>query len=404
MPSRADVVRAPAWRVVAEWTLRALSVALLAVLLWRALHPRRAAETTGNARSATLERALESWTRQPPTRAAVILDSVPGREARDWLAALRRAGVTLAWRGDSMPPTALTVMALPDPAGAWEIDAAAPAGAHLVMRDGLGTLDSVTVAGSGSRIVVPRIDRGVTVRSPGGNAAAPARDSLLLRRVLVEGAASWETRFTVAALQERGWAVDALEHVAPNVDVKVGTPATPDTARYAAIVAIDTSARLIAGAAGGFVRSGGGLVTLHDASSVGPSGAGAVVLEQRADGDVRAGRFGAGRVLRIGIPELWRMRLSAGDSIADPVARHRAWLASAVASVAYAPRIASGAPWPDDPAPYADLIARLGPAGDLSTASPNAATLTGVSDALLAVLLGVSLLAEWLSRRLRGAR
>jgi hypothetical protein len=389
--------------------LRALSFALLALLLLRALHPGVAAEATASARSATLARALATWTRQPPARAAVTLDSVPPPDARDWLAALRRAGVTLAWSGAAMP-AAVAVTALPDPAGAWQVETAAPDGARLELRDALGALDTVSVRGAGAQLVVPRIDRGVVVRGAGGSAAAAARDSLVLRRVLVEGAASWETRFTVAALQERGWVVDAIEHVAPNVDVRVGAPAAADTARYAAVVAVDTSARSVAGAAAAFVRSGGGLVTLHDAATVGPAVAGAVLLEQRADGDVRAARFGAGRVLRVGIPDVWRMRMSADDSVADPVARHRAWLARAVASVAYAPRRVTSPTWPDDPAPFADLVARLGPARRLpaTDAMPATALLGGIPggipDGILAALLAVSLLVEWLSRRLRGAR
>lgn len=404
MPSPADAAGAPAWRGAAEWVLRLLSLVLLALLLWRALHPRASSVTTASATSTTLDHALVTWTRDPPARAIVDLDSIPSPVQRDWLAAIRHAGVALAWRGRVAPPTAVAIAALPDPAGAWEIETAAPARVRLELRDGLGTLDSLTVAGSGATIVVPRVDRGVTVQSSGGSATAPVRDSLLLRRILVEGSASWETRFTVAALQERGWIVDALEHVAPNVDVRVGTPAAPDTARYAAAVAVDTSARMIAAAAASFVRSGGGLVTLHDAGGVGPTGTDAVVLEQRPDGEVRAARFGAGRVLRIGIPDLWRMRMTTTDSIPDPVARHRAWLARAIASVAYAPRVRTSARWPDDPAPYADLVARLGPSRALSSTARAAASLGGLSDAVIASLLVLSLLGEWLSRRLRGAR
>lgn len=397
----------PAWRVALEWTLRALAVALIALLLWRALNPAESVEATGTARSATLDRALESWTRRPPARVAAALDSTPTPEQRDWMAALMHAGVALTWDGAPGTPTALSVTALPDPAGAWEIDAAAGRGTRLRLRDGLGTIDSLRVAGTGARVVVPRIVRGVDARSSGTRASAPVRDSVILRRVLVEGAAGWETRFTVIALQERGWNVDALMHVAPNVDVRVGSPVAPDTARYALAIAVDTSAHLVAGAATSFVRNGGGLVTLHDAAGIGPGGTGSVVLERRADGEVRASRFGAGRVIRVGYPELWRMRMAGGDSIADPVAQHRDWLARAAASVAYAPRVATSAAWPDDPAPYADLVARVGP--PTTVGARNGAPVTvqlfgAISDAFLAVLLILSLLGEWLSRRLRGAR
>lgn len=406
MPSRGSTARSLVWRLALEWMLRGLSVMLLVLLLWRALHPARPVARSATAGAVTLRDALVAWTRQPPAQAVVRLDSLPAPEERDWMAALRHAGVALVWSG-SFQPVALAVTELPDPMGAWQIDAAATSGAQLVFRDGMGSLDSVRVARSGTRLVAPRVVRGVAVRSGGSMASAPLRDSLVLRHLLVEGTASWETRFTVVALQERGWTVDALVHVAPNVDVRVGSPAAPDTAGYAAAIAIDTSAKLIAGAAMRFVRSGGGLVTLHDAASIGPGGDGPVVLEHRASGDVRAARYGAGRVIRVGYPDLWRMRMAGGDSVRDPVERHRDWLARVIASVAYAPRVPIRTPWTDDRAPYADLVARAGavanpPARDAFThpASP----LALLSNALVGGLLLLSLLGEWLSRRLRGAR
>lgn len=406
MPSRGSTGAAPVWRIALEWALRALSIGLLTLLLWRALRPTVAPATTATAGSATLDRALLAWTRQLPPRAVLTLDSVPTPEQRDWLAALRHAGVALAWTGTLWPPTAVAVSALPDPAGAWQIDAAAARGARLTLRDELGSVDSLHVTGAGARLVVPRIVGHVTARSGGASASASARDSLVLRRVLVEGTASWETRFTVAALQERGWTVDALMHVAPSVDVRVGVPTAPDTERYAAAIAVDTSAHLIATAAGSFVRGGGGLITLHDAASIGPAGVGSVVLEQRADGVVRAARFGAGRMIRVGYPELWRMRMAGGDSVTDPVARHREWLARAVASVAYTPRIPVRTRGIDDPAPYADLVARLGPGTSMPSTrrSSSASALGAIPDALLGALVLLSLFGEWLSRRLRGAR
>lgn len=400
-------VAAPAWRIAAEWVLRVVSLALVGILLWRALHPAAATARVEQGRSSDLDRTLAAWTTAPPSAATLTLDSIPTPAQRDWIAALRRAGVALTWSGRALRPVAATVTPLPDPAGAWQIDVAAPDGASLVARDGLGPVDTMRARGAGARIVVPRVDGGVTIADAGTTASAPPRDSLVLRRVLVEGSAGWETKFTVAALEERGWSVDALMHVAPNVDVRVGAPSRPDTARYAAAIAIDTSARLIAGAAGAFVRSGGGLVTLHDAATIAPPGGAAVVLERRADGDVRAYRAGAGRVIRVSVPDVWRSRMTAADSGVDPAAAHRAWLARVVSSVAYAPRIARVSTWRDDPAPYADLVARAGSpsVARAPSATPVAAGfLAALSDALLATLLFGALLLEWLSRRLRGAR
>lgn len=402
-----DALASPAWRIAAEWLLRATSLALVALLLWRALHPSAASERHETGRSDGLARALSAWTAAPPSAATLTLDSVPAPVQRDWIAALRHAGTALTWSGDALRATAVTITPLPDPAGAWQIDASARDGMTLVACDGIGPIDTMRVRGGGARVVVPRVDGGIVLAGGGATAAAPPRDSLLLRRILVEGSAGWETKFTVAALEERGWAVDALMHVAPNVDVRVGTPSRPDTARYAAAIAVDTSARLIASAASAFVRGGGGLVTLHDATTIAPGGGAIAVLERRPDGDVRAYRAGAGRVIRVSYPDVWRERMAPADSGRDPVATHRAWLARVVASVAYAPRVGRTTTWRDDPAPYADLVARAGPPGTAPPAHVAPAVsgfLARAPDALLATLLFVALLAEWLSRRLRGAR
>jgi hypothetical protein len=220
--------------------------------------------------------------------------------------------------------------------------------------------------------------------------------------LLIEGAASWETKFTIAALAERGWKIDAISHVAPGVDVREGSPVAPDTSRYAAVIAVDSTASLSARGAGAFVRNGGGLVTLHDASTVGPRPVASVVLERSADGEVRASRIGRGRVIRIGYRDLWRHRMTDNDTIPDPVAAHRAWLARVVASVAHAPRVASQADTLADPAPLANMVDRIGPrSASLSEESPMRRKVP--SSVLFGILLA-SLLLELASRRLRGAR
>jgi hypothetical protein len=165
---------------------------------------------------------------------------------------------------------------------------------------------------------------------------------------------------------------------------------------------VDSSAALVSRGASSFVRSGGGLITLHDASMVGPRGATSVVLEHRSDGEVRASRVGAGRVIRVGYKDLWRQRMSGDDTVSDPVAAHRAWLARAVASVAYAPRASVAVDSASDPAPFADMVDRLGArSGSADAASPMRGEVP--SSVLFGVLL-VSLLLELASRRLRGAR
>jgi hypothetical protein len=270
------------------------------------------------------------------------------------------------------------------------------------VRDQIGALDSVTAGVNGMRLEIPGDATGIDASVGNTIARAATPDSIAFKRLLIEGSASWETKFTIAALAERGWKIDALTHVAPGVDVREGNPVTPDTSRYAAIIAIDSTASLVSRGATSFVRNGGGLLTLHDAGSIGPRGTAPIVLERRADGDVRASRIGNGRVIRVGYKDLWRQRMSGDDTIADPMALHRAWLARAVASVAYAPRIASPPDSLADPAPLADMVDRLGfhsPAID--EGSP---LRSEVPSSVLFGILVASLLLELASRRLRGAR
>ena len=267
-------------------------------------------------------------------------------------------------------------------------------------------------------------------------ATAALRDSLVLRRLLVLGTAGWETKFTIAALEERGWQVDARVHVAPGVDVVQGRDLMPDTARHAAVIALDGSAARAATAIVNYVRAGGGLVVAGGAADIaafaallpgrpGPAVAGrpfaatdtapraslagrsitrladgAVPIERRGEQVVVAARrIGAGRVVQVGYDDSWRWRLAGED---EPVVAHRAWWARVVAAAAYAPAIALPVA-ATVPAPYASLVSALG--------APSGSVVAGQVDDLAgipwsAILFGaalVALLAEWAMRRIRGA-
>lgn len=393
-------------RRIGEWALRVLSVALLGVILLRAWSPLGTSSRFERADQAAVASLLPHWSLTSPTRIHIALDSVLSPSQRDWLAAIGRAGSIVTWNAPRIVPAAVTLTRVIDPAGASELAASAPARSMVKVRDHIGPVDSITSGRNGVRIEVPGnvTDVSVSVGETVARAAAP--DSVVFKRLLIEGSASWETKFTIAALAERGWKVDALTHVAPGIDVREGNPATPDTSRYAAIIAVDSTATLIARGATLFVRNGGGLVTLRDAASIGPRGTNPVLLERRADGEVRASRVGDGRVIRVGYKDLWRQRMTDDDMVADtgadPVATHRAWLARAVASVAYAPRILVPSDSFADPAPLADMVGRLGarsPAIDAD--SP---LRSEVPSSVLFGILIASLLLELASRRLRGAR
>lgn len=389
-------------RRIGEWVLRVISMTVLVVIAMRSWARTDRSASLESIAQGDIAASLPRWSVAPPSRIHLALDSIPPGAQRDWLSALRRSGTSVTWNSATVLPLAVASTRLADPVHIYELAASAPKGTVLVVHDDVGVLDSAKSGTGGIRLEIPGVASRVGVAAAGSMAWSAPADSITLKRLLIEGAASWETKFTIAALAERGWKIDALSHVAPGVDVRVGNPALPDTARYAVLIAVDSNATLIARGAGAFVRNGGGLITLHDASGIGPTGATPVVLEHRSDGDVRAFTVGEGRVLRVGYKDLWRQRMSSDDSTADPVAAHRAWLARAVASVAYAPRVAVAESAAGDPAPLADLVDRLGPhSGSVDRASPLQREVP--SGVLLAIMIAAMLL-ELTSRRLRGAR
>jgi hypothetical protein len=339
----------------------------------------------------------------PPARIQLVLDSVVPPVERDWLAAIQRSGTRVTWDSPGLVPMGVSLASVADPAGASELSIAAPIKSVMVLHDAVGPIDSVTVGDGGARVELPGIENRIGVSFGKSTASAAMRDSVVFKRLLVEGSAGWETKFTIAALTERGWKVDALTHVAPGVDVREGNPVSPDTARYAAVIAIDSTAALISHGAASFVRNGGGLVALHDASGIGPHTGTSVVLERKAGGKVVASRSGAGRVVRIGYKDLWRNRMSDDDSTTDPAATHRAWLAAIVSAVAYAPRVAITPAVDADPAPLADMVDRIGARTTSRNEVPSPFRSEVPSSVLFGVLL-ISLLLELASRRLRGAR
>lgn len=405
-------------RRVGEWLLRVLSLAILVVLAMRSWDGagtwRSRLHGVETVTQADIARALPRWSVAAQAPIHLVLDSVLPGEQRDWLAAIEHTGTPVTWTSSHVAATAATLSRVADPAGMSEFAATVPAGTMAVVHDKLGPVDTARTGASGMRLQIPGIATRVGVSVGGTTAWAVSRDSIVFKRLLVEGAASWETKYTIAALAERGWKIDAVTHVAPGVDVREGNPVALDTSRYAAAIAIDSTASLIARGAGAFVRSGGGLITLHDASGIGPATGRVdqIVLERKSGGggddEVRAARVGPGRVIRIGYKDLWRLRLADNDTIADPAAAHRAWLAKVVASVAYAPRVAlaqdsaATAVYMDaDPAPLADMVSRIGHgSGSVISGQP---LRHAVSSAVLFGILLASLLLELASRRLRGA-
>jgi hypothetical protein len=242
----------------------------------------------------------------------------------------------------------------------------------------------------------------------------------------------WEGKFIVAALEERGWPVATRFVVAPNVNVGQRGSLTLDTARVAAVIAVDTSLGGLGRDIERYVRSGGGLILAGPSSraasaaalapgTLGPRvrpavlpvdtiGLGAtgfypvaslardaIALERRAGGvAIAVRRVGAGRVMQIGYDDSWRWRMAGGPG---SEAAHRDWWSRLVSNVAYAPPVGDQAG--TGAAPLAAMVGRLGPPRPLPAGSRGAPP---VDRRIYMTLIIILLLAEWGSRRLRGLR
>lgn len=414
-----------------EWALRAAALALLGGLIVLASLPRQPRGRV-DVDLARWETVRAEWAWQPPADSmAVMLDAAPMPAVRDWLMALRRAGTVVTWSNGGIQPVMLEVEQRQDPAGGVMVRMAGPPGARVSLSDGLGFLDTVSIGpDEGSTVRLPPVAGAVTASLGRTSAWVSGTSADTRRRILLLGAAGWEARFVGAALEERGWVVDARYAVAPGMDVTQGIPMPLDTASHSAVIVLDSTADRYAGAIGSFVRSGGGLVlagkvgaslralapgamtaTVRHAAAItfAPDDprralpyvelrslvADAVTLEVRGGRPVVAARrVGAGRVVESGYRDSWRWRMQGGEG---SVAAHRAWWSDLVAGVAYAP---AATEQPGDPAPYASLVDALGPA---TTLPPVRVPRLPLYPWLVAGLF-LCLLLEWTSRRLRGAR
>ena len=454
MPSRAEPVVTEesgpvegGRRRTLEWVLRGVSLVLLVLLIWQALHAlseRPASRAEGSA----IPKALARWsTSESPAQADVVFDSatVPPPEVRDWLAALRHTGTRTSWFAPALSASAIHVSPVPDPKRSVRIWVAAPGGSAVKIRDQLGVIDSTAVrAGEGVVFTTSHVNGIVQAslgdRAAGSAASAVLRDSLTVRPVLVLGIAGWEGKFVLASLQEHGWKVDGRFALAPSGDVRQGaTTIRIDTAHYSAVIAIDSSATKYARQIGEYVRDGGGFIAVGEAASVGafasllPGSAGAplesapfeadtlhqrnalalapirslkkgaVAVESRDAKEgrivaVAAQRVGRGRVLQVGYLDDWQWRMG---GIGEPATQYRDWWSRMVSSVAYAPRSRVTSDASVEPTPVATLVATLGPPVNQAATHGSILQDPRLLPLLFALLMS-TLFAEWASRRLRG--
>ena len=432
MRSRADRAR----RVI-ELALRGVALVSLAALLLRALRPAPASGV--DVAGGDLRDALERWTRRPTAEMRVVFDAAPDPRTRDWLRALSRAGGTVRWM-TSRAIGAVAIAAEPaaEPNGSTRLRLAAATGEAVSIGDGAGIVDTLP-RGGGAELELTTVAGEVHATGATFTAATGVGDSVVLRPVLVLGAAGWESKFTIAALEERGWRVASRVRVAPRVEVTQAPLGAIDTSRYSAVVILDSTVAGSANEIARYARSGGGVVLggsaarLTPFAAIAPGGVGrrvagvagavasptprlglgafpvasprpdAVVLESR-DGPVTvaARRVDAGRVVQLGYDETWRWRMAGGDEAA---AAHREWWSRLIAAVAYAPLVPRPAPAGAevDETPLASLIDALGPATSFDARDAARTDGTRLTRVLFALALA-SLLLEWTSRRLRGAR
>jgi hypothetical protein len=432
-----------------ERTLRLVAMIALACAawpLWRGPHV-----TDGETLAPVplpADSTLAAWLAEPSrTALALTLAEVPAQPVRALLQAGRQAGVGVTWSeppaGTLLPALAVSAEARPTPTGGRVVRAAL-AGEHtLTLADALGWLDSVRMQ-QGTTWRVPGDAASFTVQAGDTRAIARVLTGAVVRRVRLYGTPGWETRFTTRALEEAGWLVDASLPLAPRVAMQVGAPSPPDTARYGAVLALDSVAWRDASAIARFVREGGGLLlapaaadgapaALPTVGGVGPLVSGipgavrtarpldglpfravrplredAVVLARRTVTPDRAvalaaRRVGAGRVLQLGWTDTWEWRQLGDDSA---VVAHRVWWDDLLARVVRRPVDArdqdTGGPLPGDAAPLADLVARIGPADGEPPFEPAPAQ-PARPDARWAALALALLVFEWWARRLRGA-
>ena len=385
----------PDKRARLEWLFRGIATVALAGLVAGAfLSQSRAHGQRMNA--AELPHQFRRWTMIPPAETlGLVVTGAIDRPALDYLRALRANGTAVTWINEGLQPLMLETEPLQDPAGGIVARVTGTPGASLAVSDSLGILDSIRIDRLGATVRMPAFSGTVAVAAGGTVARAAPRLTGVDRSIVVLGMGGWEAKFVIRALEERGWTVESRIGLAPNLATLRGKPFPLDTTRQVAVIALDSSAAGYAREIQQFVRAGGGLIVGAAAAPFfarSPS-AEVTTLVQRARGvTLAAWLTGSGRVIRTDQRDTWRWRMAPED---EAVANHRDWWAGLVGAVALRTdedgREAN-------PAPLASLVQELGPPGRLPGAGTHAAPWPG----LLAVLL-VSLFAEWLSRRMRGA-
>ncbi len=407
--------------------------------------PSTLADSTGSAVARDLAGLVARTATDPAWPAVqVSLSAIPSGAVRAVLGAAKLAGVPLSWSdGTSARGLATSASAVVRPQGGVMVRAQGNGSQPLVLRDAVSVLDSVGVGHTGLIVRGAHLANVVTASQGASRASIPVPPPVEVRRVLLMAKPGWEAKFVIAALEEEGWQVDGSLDFGRRASVSTGRSSLPDTTRHAVLVVLD-SGLVSAKTLSRYLAQGGGVVLAGDAlldpamASVRPAdargnlaavpgalltavqregldryrlhvSAGAVVLQGDTLGEVVepsvvVRRVGIGRVLASAYRETWRWRMAGSEEGMDA---HRAWWSGLLSAVAFAPAApalsVASAMRPGDAAPYADLVAALGPASTTSRAVVPAKASGASWHWLLYAVASLALLAEWCSRRVRGA-
>ena len=455
MPSLADrralaapgVAPSAAALRVAGAALHTVALVCMVLALWRLLTPSAAPVVTAVVGvDGTLDAPLASLLRAPADSIDVTLQSVPTARDRAVLRVLRGSGRVVRLHADApLVASAVSAEAEWRASGGTRVQLTGGDSLAATVSDGAGLLDSVQFDSAGVRRRTGPLEGSLVLRGRTTRAAvAPlAAAAPAVARVFVSGAATWESRFLIAALEESGWPVDAAVSLSPKVTVTQGVVRSPSRARHAiAIILPGASAAAIA-ALPGFVRSGGGVVIVGEAARTAGLGAvragtpgallagelgaeageeprhgldlvpvaslsaGSVALEWR-DGRVAvaARRIGAGRVVQVGYDNSWLWRMGGNDDA--PLAHRRGWnsLLSGLVPLAQPVMPRRATPETDtlDAAPVAALAREIGlPEVRVSRASVRGGSRIAALDLRwLMAIATLALVASWTLRRWRG--
>lgn len=379
---------------------------------------------------------------------------IPSDGVRAALGAAVSAGIPIHWWDSSgVRALALTASHAPRPQASTLIAAHAlvtddSATFAMTVSDVGGVLDSVTGGVLALRLAATQLQSPVRVLvrrdgKPVVSASVRVPGPVAVRRVLFYGAPGWETKFVMAALEESGWLVDGTLTLSPTARVRIGAPALLDTARYSAVVVLDSGhasardLRRFVGQGGGVLFAGealrdpafatllasrittvraavaGGLLTDQPRRGLSAyhlrTDGGSIVLERDGrDAVVTIARRLVGRVLASGYRSTWHWRMEGREGSAD---EHRRWWNELVSAVAFAPAdnrsdgasTTNVADWPGDAAPLADLVARLGARSPRVPPLAQPASGTVLPLWLLFAITCAALVTEWGLRRQRGA-